>query len=545
MNDDAAEVVENTDDVSNSQPDNSQESSNTLSPFNSYLPKTWRETFAVILLIAVADFLIYRQPGFFSFSLFIITTPLLILFGRYRSECSSTVILSFLLLIVTAAKLCWSGNPLLVMAAVLLLFSCVLGMMGVFPFLHRLTTFILVTIPLGLYRTKEYSLLGRSSQSSGLPGGKWLSTMMPLAVGALFAFLFVMANPDVLSWVSTGVSDFFRHLQQYLSYVSVEDFLFWSFIGVLGLGMLSSQFPFPISNEDAEILPETHGRSDFFAPFRNTLLVVIVLFTAYLGFEFSTLWGRTFPVGFHYSGYAHEGAAWLTVALSLATVVLSVIFRGEVLVDPRLGFLKKLAWVWSAQNLILAIAVYNRLWIYVGFNGMTRMRVIGYLGITAVVIGFALVLYKIGTHRSFQWLIKRQLMVPVLLCLLYLLLPVDILVHRYNVSRILTGDLAPTVQISVHPMTDDAYPELLPLLNIEDVKIRDGIAAMLIAKQRELADHKLAFNWSDWKQYQLGQDYTKQRLQEENNALKSYQQLDETTQAIQLEDFKMYVYQWF
>ncbi len=52
---------------------------------------------------------------------------------------------------------------------------------------------------------------------------------------------------------------------------------------------------------------------------RNTLWTVIGLFAVYLVFEFMTLWFRSLPPGFYYAGYARERAAWLTVALALAT----------------------------------------------------------------------------------------------------------------------------------------------------------------------------------------------------------------------------------
>lgn len=41
------------------------------------------------------------------------------------------------------------------------------------------------------------------------------------------------------------------------------------------------------------------------------------------------MWFRPFPTGFHYSGYAHEGAFWLTVALAMATITLSLSGRPE------------------------------------------------------------------------------------------------------------------------------------------------------------------------------------------------------------------------
>ena len=97
-----------------------------------------------------------------------------------------------------------------------------------------------------------------------------------------------------------------------------------------------------------------------FAPFRNTWMTLMGLFTVYLFFEFCTLWFRKFPEGFHYSGYAHEGSAWLTVALGLATLTLSLIFRRSMMNDQRLQSLKKLAWIWSGLNVLLAASVYNQ-----------------------------------------------------------------------------------------------------------------------------------------------------------------------------------------
>ena len=188
-----------------------------------------------------------------------------------------------------------------------------------------------------------------------------------------------------------------------------------------------------------------------YVPFRNTLGTVILLFGVYLVFEFKTLWFREFPTGFGYSGYAHEGAAWLTVALGLSTATLSLIFRGTLLRDARLPRLRRLAWIWSIENLVLAAAVYNRLWIYVGFNGMTWMRTVAFFGITCVLVGFGLVVWKIIKQRNFAWLLRHHLLTLGLFVYLFALTPVDYLVHQYNVRRIMAGDSAPSVQITEHP----------------------------------------------------------------------------------------------
>ena len=113
--------------------------------------------------------------------------------------------------------------------------------------------------------------------------------------------------------------------------------------------------------------------------------------------------------GVFYSGYAHEGAFWLTVARwPWPPPSFSLVFQGRMLRDPRVPRLRRLAWLWSLENILLAAAAYHRLYIYIGFNGMTWMRMVGIFGMTAVLIGFLLVVWKIIRYRSFLWLVRAS-----------------------------------------------------------------------------------------------------------------------------------------
>jgi hypothetical protein len=299
---------------------------------------------------------------------------------------------------------------------------------------------------------------------------------------------------------------------------------------------LSRQAETPGSNAPRE-------ESPMYPAYANTLIAVIVLFIVYLVFEFQTLWLKEFPEGFHYSGYAHEGAAWLTIALALATIVLSLIFRAGILNDPRLPRLRRLAWVWSALNLCLAVAVYHRLMIYVGFNGMTRMRTVGFLGITAVVFGFVLVVRKITNGKDFVWLIRRQLWVVAFAGFLYAVLPVDSLVHRYNVKRILRGDPAPSVQITVHPMDSGGYLELLPLLDADNSIIREGVRAMLAQKAIDLGKTLDKRNRQGWSSFQWADRRLNERLENSRELLIRYDDRDPRHAAWQ--SFTDYAFQWY
>ena len=87
---------------------------------------------------------------------------------------------------------------------------------------------------------------------------------------------------------------------------------------------------------------------------RNTLIALIGLFVVYLVFEFQTLWFREFPDGFYYAGYAHYGAAWLTLALALASGLLSShVPRDHLLDHPRLRVAcSDWSGVWSSLNVL-------------------------------------------------------------------------------------------------------------------------------------------------------------------------------------------------
>ena len=288
-----------------------------------------------------------------------------------------------------------------------------------------------------------------------------------------------------------------------------------------------------------------------FTPFRNTLFSVVTLFTVYLGFEFSTLWFREFPANFYYAGYAHEGAAWLTIALALATALLSFMFRGRLLGDARLPVLTRLAWIWSVLNLLLAVAVYNRLWIYIRFNGMTRMRVVGLFGISAVVIGFVLVMIRIRRHYNFTWLVQRQLLALFCVITVYCVLPIDVLIHTFNVRQILQGDLAPSVQITEHVVDNDGCLVLTPLLGCDDSIIRNGIAALLV--QRHTALHgrfnpTASVEMPDWTARQLADEFLYAHIADEMK--KRPQQFAEFRRNAARRDqawdiFREYAYQWY
>jgi hypothetical protein len=126
---------------------------------------------------------------------------------------------------------------------------------------------------------------------------------------------------------------------------------------------------------------------------------------------------------------------------------------------------------------------------------------------------------------------------------LYAVFPVDYCVMTYNVNRILSGDPAPSVQISEHPIDDEGIDVLFPLLEADDEIIRDGVKALLSARYRqevlEAADRRRD-GWTAW-------SWSHNRLL--NDLRKNEERLHfpggEPAREAAWNTFDTYAYQWY
>lgn len=476
---------------------------------------TIREIACVGLGVFVADVTLFRGHGYAGVAAMGIAAAALLWIGkssrlgngRYRWIVAG-------LLLATVAKLVWDGSLALALCGGLLLSAWAVALEGRPPYL--LDSFILATLSLpsgGMAAVKRWRMgMGASRPAPRISA---VSLVLPLLVVTSFSAIFIMANPDLANSAWHYGDRAWTQISIALATFSVAEVFFWMFVGLVALGALQPlQYRVWARLLAPGAAPATADEpSDaHLSACRNTLVAAVVLFAIYLVFEFRTLWFRDFPEGFYYGGYAHQGAAWLTVALGLTTVILSVMFRGRPAPTSRLARLRPLAWIWSVENLILAAAVYNRMWIYIQFNGMTRMRVVGLLGISAVVVGLVLMLRRLVRGHGFGWLVQRYLWTVALACLAYLVLPVDMLVHSYNARRVLAGDLPPVVQIVAHPIDSGGALVLPALLGSEDAIIRQGIQAMLADRHLAVAQEVQEQRASGWTAIQLSDLWLKQRL---------------------------------
>ena len=501
------------------------------------------EVVAVMLAVIVADVAIFRGGGFSGIATMLALLPVLLVAGSPDRRPLKPIWLIVVAIILLAARLVWCGSELAVFCGCGLV--CVFALALVGRTVHVLETFSFgwCVLPSGLTGLLPYWNVSKRGVAIVTP--KWLNYLLPAIACLVFGFLFVLANPHLAEFVSLKTANLLRNLERWLIHTSPFEFVFLAFAAVVFIGLLRpwrSIEELEDSCRSAE--PVETSESYLFTAFRNTMVTVTILFAVYLMFEFQTLWFREFPEGFYYSGYAHEGAAWLTVALGLATGMLSMIFRGTVLSDPRIGRLRTLAWIWSVENLILGLAVFNRMFIYIHFNGMTQMRVIGLFGMSTVIVGFGMVVMKIVRDRSFLWLLRRHLLTLAIATYLYALTPVDWLVTRYNVSRVAAGDLAPAVQISVHPINAEGLLLLRSLVDHENVVLSDGIRALLAEQQQILEGQVDRESKLGWSHYQMSNRVLLKGLRASQDKWQEFSRFPAARNGAR-HAFDTFVYQWY
>jgi len=160
-----------------------------------------------------------------------------------------------------------------------------------------------------------------------------------------------------------------------------------------------------------------------------------------------------------------------------------------------------------------------------------------------VVVGFILVLWKIAYNRDFIWLMRRHLWTLAVTIYLFALTPVDTLVVSYNVRRILSGDPAPSVQISVHRISSEGVLLLQPLVHCRDQTIAEGVCAMLAQRHEEAETLARRRREQGWTAFQIADHIVLTGLQAASSSWDKY--ADKGKRDTALESFHEYAYKWY
>jgi hypothetical protein len=310
-----------------------------------------------------------------------------------------------------------------------------------------------------------------------------LPVVIPLALTAVFAGVFALANPVVAHGLGVA-GDFVARIVGLPAPARIVLFAA-SVAGAAAL--LRPAIITPRSIEAATMEGEATPIALSIA--RNALVMLNVVFLAYNALDAAYLWSGSPPAGMRTQQYAHEGAFWTSVALVMLTVVVGVMFRGALAHDTRAKLARKLAFVWCAQGAVLAAGTYRRIAIHIAKSGLSDLRIVGILGTSLVVCGVALVAWKLHRQRTFVWLVRRQLDAFALTVFLYSVFPTHLVSAKVNVARIQAGEYRPAMHMFRQAQSEESAAAVLPLLDHPDLRVRQGVAVLLEEERVRLHEH--------------------------------------------------------
>ncbi len=471
------------------------------------------DTLVILLLTAVADICLFRAPGGTGAAVLLIcglaaltavapsgmrlSIPVAVALlaaaaaGLWHSWWLSIVV-GFLALAVHAVKLHrpqWKVTELILMIPATLA-AAPLRLIG-----HECS---LRTWPLRSRRDSRHS--------RNIP---WWVIITPVAVTVAFILIFAAANPVVEKLVRTAVDQVVEWLKM-ISWRRVFTWLLWlMFFAGLIRPLVKSQQADRLAARPEGLAPSGRTPADpaSYSAALSTLIAVNLLFLLFNIVDSRYLYLRAaLPEGISYSTYSHQGCQWLTVALALSTFVIGAIFKGGLNHHKRKSTLHVLSYIWAVQNAILAIGALRRLQMYVGYNGMTRLRIVGIYGVILVVIGLAFMMRKVARRKSFLWLLRRDMLAFWVAAVVLAVTPRDWICSTYNVSQVMAGNPKPLTLLHGQKMSPGSYPPLIPLLDYEhkgedkermEATVRKGIAGLL-GRQLVQMESKPPRSWTDW-----------------------------------------------
>jgi hypothetical protein len=159
------------------------------------------------------------------------------------------------------------------------------------------------------------------------------------------------------------------------------------------------------------------------------LLVVNVLDIRHVWFDF------TFN-GQYLKQFVHEGTWLLILSILLGAGIVLWFFRSNQNFHRSNRTLKALAYVWLAQNAVLAISVGIRNYWYIHHYALAYKRIGVVFFLLAVIIGLVIVGLKVRERRSRHFLFRWNAFAVYSILLLMACVNWDVLIARYNFSKL-------------------------------------------------------------------------------------------------------------
>jgi hypothetical protein len=227
---------------------------------------------------------------------------------------------------------------------------------------------------------------------------RFAALLLPLVGGAVFLWLFALANPVIEAAVAA----------LRLPSVEVPRLVLWALAALVAWTILR-----PRGVRGTAGLPRLAPRLRSMGVTPNVIAASLGVFNLVFalenGLDLAYLWsGAGLPQGMTFAAYAHRGAYPLVATAILAGLFVLVFLppASESAADSRV---RALVVVWTGQTLFLVASTILRTLDYIDAYSLTRMRIAALIWMGLVAVGLILILWRLLAGRSSGWLINANL----------------------------------------------------------------------------------------------------------------------------------------
>jgi len=399
--------------------------------------RPWRIVL-VIMLTAIADWLLFDQPVGISLLLFVLIVAAGIMAASHREIDIRATLIGGGILVAAILPLAEDVNVMTLLSATFGLGGFALATTAALRgnLKDRLVAigWLFLSAPFQIF--PDLPLLGTWLRERGLAAGVPIvkGWIVPLVVGAIFVVLFATANPLIADWFAD------LPIKNPLGQIDGKRLLFWMIVFPVLWGIIRAcgrRFALPDVGDLAAAPSPAVLRDRMFdeAAIRRSLILFNLLFAIQTVMDINYLWrGAALPDGMSYASYAHRGAYPLIVTALLAgTFVVAAMRPGSQ--AERSPTMRMLVFLWIAQNVLLVASSMLRLHLYVATYLLSYWRIAAFIWMLLVAAGLILIVARIVTYRSNAWMVSANLALLALTIWICGLINFPFLVASYNVTH--------------------------------------------------------------------------------------------------------------
>ena len=293
--------------------------------------------------------------------------------------------------------------------------------------------------------------------------------IIPFLIAILFFFFYQTSNPLFY--------DFTKNIN--LDFISIA----WIFFTLGGLLLMYGFFHNNImpsvyrvdENASLVLTPEIASRKNFLnGLMRNDtenlsgiilfcMLNILLLMVNTLDINYFLFNGKL-PKGIGYKAFVHDGIGTLITSIVVAISIILFYFRGELNFYERSKWIKRMAFIWIAQNAFMIFSTAYRNLIYIEESGISYKKIGVYVYLILTFIGLVTTFIKVLKLKTNWYLFRVNASVFYYFLVLGCVPNWDVIVTDFNIKK---HDVEHK-QLEKYLLLDLSYKNLPQLLSLPD-----------------------------------------------------------------------------